>query len=521
MLTLNDGRADLWQWDTGRTLNVDADCSQVHFSNKVFGRSIDVDVVNGAAIIPDILLQTDKDLNVWAFVGTAENGYTKISKKFKVNRRNKPADYVFTPIEQTTIAEIAAIAQSVRDDADAGRLDGAQGPEGPIGPVGPKGEQGVQGEKGDIGPQGPKGDKGDAGPQGPQGETGPAGAGVPDGGTAGQLLSKTESGTEWIDPPQSGVQSDWNQNDDTQPDYVKNRPFYTGDHVETVLVEESTIGFSGEPGLFFAEFPSNFEATVGETYKVSWDGTAYKCTCVDFKKIPLVGNTSILNLGSDTGEPFLMRVSNGDRIFIYTTDTSDSHTFSISSIVEELVKIDEKYLPDSAAKKSDVEVVQTVANSNKEMLSEMFTSIATFTFDKQTSGRDTLVHNGIHYYKISDFNPAVEDVISFKGTSASGFEQSPITTGNNCVKYGFFIVVASAGACSLPIIGAGDDEFTAPSAGLYAIYVESNTSQTAGTGEFTMRFPIGVLLRSSGSYSTKKFRITVDDSGTLTATEVV
>lgn len=31
------------------------------------------------------------------------------------------------------------------------------------------------------------------------------------------------------------VQSDWNQNDSTQPDYVKNRPFYTATE-ETVLV---------------------------------------------------------------------------------------------------------------------------------------------------------------------------------------------------------------------------------------------------------------------------------------------
>ena len=106
MLTLNDGRSELWQWDTGRTLAVDADCSQVHFSNKVFGRSIDVDVVDGVAIIPDILLQTDNELNVWAFVGTADNGYTKISKTFKVNRRNKPADYVFTPTEQTTLSKL-------------------------------------------------------------------------------------------------------------------------------------------------------------------------------------------------------------------------------------------------------------------------------------------------------------------------------------------------------------------------------------------------------------------------------
>ena len=86
MLTLNDGRIELYQWDTGRKLSVAVECTQVHYSNKVFGRSIDVDVVDGAAIIPDILLQTDKDLNVWAFVGTPENGYTKISKTFKVNR---------------------------------------------------------------------------------------------------------------------------------------------------------------------------------------------------------------------------------------------------------------------------------------------------------------------------------------------------------------------------------------------------------------------------------------------------
>lgn len=114
MLTLNDGRSELWQWDTGRTLAVDADCTQVHFSNKVFGRSIDVDVANGVAIIPDILLQTDKELNVWAFVGTAENGYTKISKTFKVNRRNKPADYVFTPQEQILLKDAISIVETAK-----------------------------------------------------------------------------------------------------------------------------------------------------------------------------------------------------------------------------------------------------------------------------------------------------------------------------------------------------------------------------------------------------------------------
>ena len=125
MLTLNDGRSELWQWDTGRTLTVDTDCSQVHFSNKVFGRSIDVNVADGVAIIPDVLLQTDKDLNVWAFSGTAENGYTKISKTFKVNRRNKPADYVFTPPDQTSLEEIKERVSHLESMQDPGAIKNA------------------------------------------------------------------------------------------------------------------------------------------------------------------------------------------------------------------------------------------------------------------------------------------------------------------------------------------------------------------------------------------------------------
>ena len=339
-----------------------------------------------------------------------------------------------------------------------------------------------------------------------------------------------------------GVQPDWNQNDNAQPDYVKNRPFYTGDPVETVLVEERTYTFAENKnnGLYLAEFTSTFAAIVGETYKVSWDGTPYECTCVDFSGNTALGNLSITGDGSDTGEPFVMLVSNGKGIIIATADTSASHTFSISRLVPEIVKIDEKYLPDTVATESEVaavqtaaeaaqtaaEAAQTAADKNKETLSQMLTYVKTFTFDKQTSGRDTFVFNDFKYYKISDFNPNPEDVISFKGTRESGAELSKITAGNNCVQYGFFIVVAAAGGCSLPA-GTVTHSFTAPSAGLYARYNEGNTFMTAGTGEFTLRVSTGslsitgLLLKSSTDGSGKHFLITVDDSGTLTATEVV
>jgi hypothetical protein len=61
---------------------------------------------------------------------------------------------------------------------------------------------GPKGDKGDTGPQGPAGASGGgvAGPQGPAGPAGATGAGVPTGGTAGQVLSKidgTNYNTQW------------------------------------------------------------------------------------------------------------------------------------------------------------------------------------------------------------------------------------------------------------------------------------------------------------------------------------
>ena len=145
----------------------------------------------------------------------------------------------------------------------------------------------------------------------------------------------------------STTQPDWSQNDATQPDYIKNRPFYTGDPVETVFVEESTVSFTdtGE-GFYATRFQSTFEATSGETYKVCWDGTIYECTCVIINDAPIIGNTSIAGVGSDTGEPFLMDVENGIGIMIYAAGTASSHTFSISSMVTPVVKIDPKYIRD-------------------------------------------------------------------------------------------------------------------------------------------------------------------------------
>ena len=103
-MTLTDGRGELYQWDTGRTLTVDdATVTQVHFQNRAYGRTIDVDVKDGTAIVPDELLQKAGELRVYAFAGTAASGYTKVERVYNIVRRNKPNDYMYTPTEQKSL----------------------------------------------------------------------------------------------------------------------------------------------------------------------------------------------------------------------------------------------------------------------------------------------------------------------------------------------------------------------------------------------------------------------------------
>lgn len=129
--------------------------------------------------------------------------------------------------------------QGIQGEQGPQGVQGETGPQGQTGPQGPQGIQGEQGPQGQTGPQGPQGQTGEAatisvgtvttGQPGssasitnsgtssaavfdfsiPQGQTGATGQGVPQGGTAGQILAKidgTDYNTEWINAP-SGAET--------------------------------------------------------------------------------------------------------------------------------------------------------------------------------------------------------------------------------------------------------------------------------------------------------------------------
>lgn len=108
-ITLDDGRAELWQWDTGRKIVIDdKSVSEVHFSKYSSNQAITREVVNGKVEIPNFLLQDTHAVTVYAYAGSAENGYTMAEKTFNVVKKPKPTNYVETEEDKAILAKLKA-----------------------------------------------------------------------------------------------------------------------------------------------------------------------------------------------------------------------------------------------------------------------------------------------------------------------------------------------------------------------------------------------------------------------------
>lgn len=105
-IRIKDGRDALWQWDTGREVELTESVDIVHFSNMPYGKAYAVNVENDTALIPDELLQSGANLFCFAFIGNVEDGYTTYSTVFEVQKKPKPEDYFFVPTEYITIQEL-------------------------------------------------------------------------------------------------------------------------------------------------------------------------------------------------------------------------------------------------------------------------------------------------------------------------------------------------------------------------------------------------------------------------------
>lgn len=197
----------------------------------------------------------------------------------------------------------------------------------------------------------------------------------------------------------------------------------------------------------------------------------------------------------------------------------DSHVNYVSSLSlpakSENVPIPQEYVEGLEETTANANQALEVATTAKSLSHTMHGRYHGF-YDKKTEGRDTFMFNGFDYYKISDFVIAHEEILDFAGTNVDNVAISTVSNGENCVECGLFIVVNSAGECSLTI-ETTKMYFTAPSTGLYACYNGATNDSTAGAYDFRFNVVEPIVTNPS---TRKKYYITVDDTGTLKATEV-
>lgn len=102
MFAIANDRKSLWQWDLNQQLTVAGDCTEVHYLDKGTPSTLTVEVKDGKADIPNILLQKAGRLVVYAYIIDAQDHHTKVCETFGIASRPKPAEYVYTETEVKT-----------------------------------------------------------------------------------------------------------------------------------------------------------------------------------------------------------------------------------------------------------------------------------------------------------------------------------------------------------------------------------------------------------------------------------
>jgi hypothetical protein len=133
MFRIVDGREYFYQWDLDRQIAIeDNTITELHYCNRTDDCSLVVDVVDGIANVPNIILTNSFDVRVFGYDGKA----TLHEKTFKVKPRTRPADYVYTETDARKFDELFAKVETVANElyeyVEENRLDFVDDGEGNV-----------------------------------------------------------------------------------------------------------------------------------------------------------------------------------------------------------------------------------------------------------------------------------------------------------------------------------------------------------------------------------------------------
>lgn len=241
------------------------------------------------------------------------------------------------------------------------------------------------------------------------------------------------------------------------------------------LLEEQDLQFNESEGVYFSDLPKIIDFQEGETYKIVFDGTEYNCVCAIDESVGLyIGNIGIFyGTESENNEPFL-----ATKNLLGTIMTGAIHRVSIEGPSIDYTLIDRKFLPIASEETSGITTLKITSND----VYKKYISTPTVEMGSNTFLRNYLNQN------------SKKVTIGFhKDNKTIGFSLDRSTAGGN-------VDLILAYAYKQTIVGY-------------------HVGDTGAKKTFELEKD-GLTIASSTEGSTKRFKITVDDSGALTATEV-
>lgn len=198
------------------------------------------------------------------------------------------------------------------------------------------------------------------------------------------------------------VQNDWQQNDETAADYVKNRPGGYMSNEDVERLPKTTVSFAQDnsaSGVYSGGVEKNvvIAPEFGDSeFKAVWDDVVYPIifTTVSIQgmQFPVAGNLDILSAADSsitfdpeksTDAPFAM-IHQAGFFLLYTMSTESSHSFAFYKIQPTVHQIPAKYIPgpttttatllasgwtgDSAPYSYTLSLTGVTADSNQEFL---------------------------------------------------------------------------------------------------------------------------------------------------------
>lgn len=315
-------------------------------------------------------------------------------------------------------------------------------------------------------------------------------------GQSESLVMSQKAVTNLIAETQGGgggasVQSDWNQTDETAADFIKNKPFYDN-RVETVIIEEAEYVPDSSGMVFYSE---ELVSILSDTiYNVYWDDSAI------YQLLPTM-QEGVMILGDINFEtyPFAIFAIGGFGTAGGFNDTLP-HKVKVTAKIGNVQKIDASLISSEwsamSLKMEDIIIPLASRNFSNGGLTipneKIFSLCSDLTDDLADSYLLKIIWNGVEY---SNQSFSISTVLEDDG-SVGGYifflNDIQFTIGRECIW-------------------------------IYAENCETATFSISIVNKVPLKMPMEYLpnefiLVSPGG---KSFVIAVDDSGTLTTTEVI